>query len=160
MGSVDMYSAAWFERERQLEDSVFNLKQQHKISYAQLVKEFPNLSASDLGRMYRKALKRRVLELRRGGMSHEEIAEQLNTHLDRVKIISFPSDLAYERHVEKYPPRRYPGFSWLPALVGIRREIEHLLENMNERAGGLRNAVHAGGESDERPTQRDACSGL
>ena len=41
-------------------------------------------------------------------------------------------------------------FYGMPLLVKHLEELKSLLENMNERAGGLRNAVHAGGTGDER----------
>jgi hypothetical protein len=135
MESADYdFFSIWSRKRHEQEEIVFELKQKHGYSYKKIAGKCHNLSADEVGAAYRRALKKKVLEQRRAGLSHEEIAKKFNTPLNKVKIICFPSDLHWGEH-KKENPRQYPEFSWLPLLVCYRREIEHLLESMNERVG-------------------------
>jgi len=66
-------------------------------------------------------------------------------------------ELKYPNGIDDSQP---PTFYSMALLAKHKQAIESLLENMNERAGGLRNAVHDGGESHEGTAQRDAGEGL
>jgi hypothetical protein len=163
MESADEYDffGIWSRKRHEQEETVFELKQKHGYSYKKVASECRNfnLSVSEIGAAYRRALKRKVLEQRRAGLPHEEIAEKFKTPLRKVKIICFPSDLYREEH-KKENPRQYPEFSWLPLLVCYRREIEQLLEDMNERHHRLRNAVHERRTGTEEAARCDAGPGL